>query len=679
MKAAAGALGLATVGGIATAHPPGANSDHADLGDQFDGNRANATENTDLVGYHSAGGVGPASLSGDPDDPHYGGLSELRIHDDLAFLSIFSSRDDTPNRGVAILDVSDFTRAESREDLEQAEIGVLSFVRNDNSAAACMDVKVSDDGNYAFLCKQPYTVLFDEGSDEFDDDDHGNSADAASLDVIDASDPGNPEVVASYGAWTVGPHNCWHHQIGGQEYVFTGHGGDGATGAVNVFRFDRGTETLEHVNTWTFDQELADGEVGTDGTFYYAHDVVVQDDPKDGRPVLYVANWDAGTRIVDASDPTDLEEIGLFEMEKSHHTVCAPTLIDGKRVFVTGHENPDSTENYTRTEGASGHYYLVDADPLDEVLVGDREEPVYLGISSTMADDGVEPATREATEMYDPSDEEAARRELDHWILFESVEQTYDETPGFEEEAADEDMEYDGFGDFNLSSHNLDIDHEGRIVAGHYHAGTRFLEIDSDDWTIEEIGYHRVGKDVPEESTLGDLTTATPNHWCAVQRNGVTFAGDINAGPTAIAHDEFAVGEDTPIDLEIEREADASLFTAGQTSQVRIHVDADEPVQVRDRVPADWEVDEEHSPVTVEPVGDDHRQVVTFDETVADGTLRYYVTVPEDATDTYTVGPVEYARPDVAGEYGGGVTVNNFCWRKENDEVDEQTVVELDI
>ncbi len=675
LKVAGGAIGLSLVVGSATGHKY---TTDGPLGEQFDGNRPQSTAGTEIVGYHSGGGIGSEAISGSPGDPHWGAFTELRVHDDIAVQSVFSSRGETPGRGMMVLDIGDYSRATSSATLDTASLTVLSYYGNDNGASACMDVKLSDDGKYAFISKQPLTALFDEAELHFDIDDDADSGggDGAALEVVDLSDPGNPELVtqSSLSIWALGPHNAWYHQIAGEEYVFTVHGEDGLTGGINVFRFDRDLSTLEHVNWWNFSAELAqpETEIDTAGGEYYAHDIVVQDDPRFGTPVAYLANWDAGTRVLDVSDPTDIEEIGLFEMERSHHTVPAPTLLNGKRVFIAGHENPSGGAGWVRNEGESGHYYLVDADPLDSVLSDDTDEPVYLGISSTIHDDGVVPGTREPSEMYD---DVSATTELDHWILFEDVTQTFDETPGFEQEATADDWEYEGFDDFNLSSHNIDIDHQGFVTVGHYHAGTRFLQI-TDGFSLESIGYSRVGEDVPEESTMMALTSGTPFHWCAVMRNGVTFAGGINAGPQAIVHDDITVGEDTPVDATIEREADASLFTAGQTSQVKIHVDADEPVRIRDRLPAAWVVEEEHGDVaSIDTIGDGFRQVITLDETIEEGTLRYYVTVPENLLETFTIGPVEFARPTVTSTYGGGISTNNYLWRKVNAETVTKTVV----
>ncbi|WP_293028366.1 hypothetical protein, partial [Natronococcus sp.] len=166
LKAAASTLGVATLGGVASGHKY---TTEGPYGDQFDGNRSDAAERTEVVGYHSLGGIGSASMAGSPDDPHYGGVTELRVHDDIAVLSVFSSRDETPGRGMAVLDIGQFTRAESHEDLESAELSVLSFFGNRNDGAACMDVKLSDDGKYAFISKQPFTALFDETELDLDD------------------------------------------------------------------------------------------------------------------------------------------------------------------------------------------------------------------------------------------------------------------------------------------------------------------------------------------------------------------------------------------------------------------------------------------------------------------------------------------------------------------------------
>ncbi|PSQ20359.1 hypothetical protein BRD04_08540, partial [Halobacteriales archaeon QS_9_67_17] len=447
---AATASGLAITGG-ASAHPSGSSSDHGD-------HAHDTKQKTTQVGYHSLGGVGSASVSGDPDEPHYGGLSEIRVRGDLAFVSIFSSEDPTNDRGLAILDVSDYTQATDESELTTAEPTVLSFIRNDNAGSAVMDVKLSGDGNYAFICKQPLTVLFDAAGTGSGTDGDSVSPEGAALQAFDVSDPGNPELVGSYDGWGLGPHNCFHHVIDGQDYVFAVKGADGTTAGLYVFEFDRTTGALALVNYWTSDSELAQAEAGTEGNTFYAHDIVVQEDPRTGTPYGYFANWNSGARVLDLSEPTNIVELGAFGMDRAHHVAPAPGLVDGKRVFVVGQENPDDDSGYT------GFCYLVDADPVDDY----DGSPIDLGTASANAD----PAS--------------AGGELDKWVWRDDTD----------------------FANFTLSSHNLDVTANGYVHLGHYHAGTRYLQIDSpngngngsgdpQEWSLTENGYYRSHEHVP--------------------------------------------------------------------------------------------------------------------------------------------------------------------------------------
>lgn len=129
---------------------------------RYNGNEPVEIDNTALESYHCLGGVGSESVSSDASDPQYGGIFEFRPADDTTVISVFSSRDPTPQRGLVVLDVSDFTCAESKAELGNAGITVLSFVRNDNGAAAWIDAKISDDGKYAFVSQQPYSAAFGE-------------------------------------------------------------------------------------------------------------------------------------------------------------------------------------------------------------------------------------------------------------------------------------------------------------------------------------------------------------------------------------------------------------------------------------------------------------------------------------------------------------------------------------
>lgn len=470
---------------------------------------------------------------------------------------------------------------------------------------------------------------------------------------------------------------------------------------MNTFRFDRASGRLQQINAWSWDTNLAGGSYGIDSNQWYHHDINVQEDPRYGTPLAYVHCWDAGLRIFDVSDPLAPREVGVFEQYGAHHAVPAPAIIYGKRVAVTGHENPDSQYHGYLGDGEheTGRYNLVDLDPLDRALDPEDEvQRVYLGCAGSVLNGDVEPLSRAPYAMYDVDDPSVLtlrdREELDYWTLIGRGE-SWDAAPGFEEEAAnadDEDSEsgaYDGFSDFRISSHNIDMDTEGRLFAGHYHAGARFFEI-SEDFAIEPTGYFREGQAVPTERTMGfddptgsgtveGLTASTPFFWNAVGRNGVVFAGGINGGPHAMHHVDSEVGDDTPVDVSIERDHDSSVVRGAQAYRVTVCADADEPVVVRDAVPPAWNVLEEFSPdVSDVATVDGYRQLVELD--VSDGEVTYILETP-DSTGSYTFGPVEYARagghgnPDVDGDFGGGNSTTNRLWRKANAAVSSVTVV----
>lgn len=675
LKGIAGTLGVA-LAGTASGHP-GA-GDHGPEGHDHPPEDA---AGVGWRGYHSLGGVGGESWAGDPQSPHYGGISELKVQDDLAFVGILSSRNPTYDRGLAILDVSQYTRADSKDELENAQMFLLSFVPNENNATSVMDVKLSNDGNYAFISKQPIAVLFGDHEARTDPDDAGNSPESGALQAVDVSDPGNPEVVGRWDAWGLGPHNSDHLRIGGTDYVFAVKGSIGSNAGIYVVRFDRTTGNMTLVNYWLDGRNLAAGEVAdprkgqyaTRGYDYYVHDIRVERDPQTGWPLAYVANLNDGAYVLDASDPMDMQALGHFEMYRAHEiwpiTVTGP---DGpRRMFVSGQENPSSEwsdgfgSHGQNIDGDTGWLYLVDAQAIDP---GNQDEPVDLG-------------TAAEHDSFDPETDAPA---LARWQLSNQV--TFD--------------------NYTLSLHNVEpfeveipgdgIDHPRQFVAaGHYHAGIRFLEFTEAVWgTVEGVEYTdattEAGDDVdpeehdhdddhaekydwgtppangdadgmgqvayfrshvedyPEEAKMAALTAATPDFWCAVEENGVVFGSDINTGVYAVTLDADAdidpdvdvpVGSRTPVNVDVERVDAADAYTEGQTVRMQINVDADESVHIRDRVPSEWEV---HG------AGDEH---VTYDG--GDGTLVEFTGAVEAGSRTYfaearetgadTIGPVEYS------------------------------------
>ncbi|PSP78577.1 hypothetical protein BRC88_10915 [Halobacteriales archaeon QS_4_69_225] len=91
------------------------------------------------------------------------------------------------------------------------------------------------------------------------------------------------------------------------------------------------------------------------------------------------------------------------------------------------------------------------------------------------------------------------------------------------------------------------------------------------------------------------------------------------------------------------RDDDGSVFTAGQTNRVTLTYDATREVEIRDRLPASWDV-EGGDAVRTDDGAPGDTQWVYFDESNGSGTsgtVNYFVEVPTGAGDTgrYTLGP----------------------------------------
>lgn len=498
LKATAGTLGVAATSGATSGH---VHPDNGGADDHSIHRHDTISGNVDRVGYHSLGDVGPSSESGSAENPHYGGISELRIQGDYAYVAVFSSRDPTNDRGMAILNVSDYTTAEHERELDDAELEVVAFLRNGNPATSVMDVKLSADGDYAFICKQNVAALFNEAGPTPGPGGSGASPNAGSLQAIDVSDPEKPQMVGSWDGWAVGPHNCYHHVIAGTDYLFACKGSLYATSALYVFEFDRATGTIQPVNYYTVDGDLRQGEAGQEQTQAYSHDITVQDDPVTGTPTGYWSNWENGVRVLDLSTPANIQELAWFDMgepddetkRKAHYAQPLPKLLDGKRMFLAGQEIPSRSK-----PGDSGRYFLVDADPIFE--------------------DG-------SSESLDA---------LDSWAWTDMGN-----TP-----------ETVTFGNYTLSPHNVDVTEDGWVTAGHYHLGVRFLKINPPNqsangtaWKLEEKGHFAAHEEVPLDSKANGVSSALPFFWAAVEENGVVFGSGISSGVYALTIEGMTVGD----------------------------------------------------------------------------------------------------------------------------------------
>lgn len=109
--------------------------------------------------------------------------------------------------------------------------------------------------------------------------------------LVDVSDPANPEQVAEFPR-SHAVHNVY---LDGNTAYMTGTGLYGAP----VLVFDVSDDGTEQVADWRVFEALPGWEEVSDSSFYSCHDIYVQDDR------AYVAYWDAGTLLLDVSDPAD--------------------------------------------------------------------------------------------------------------------------------------------------------------------------------------------------------------------------------------------------------------------------------------------------------------------------------------------------------------------------------------
>ncbi|WP_439028133.1 LVIVD repeat-containing protein [Haloarchaeobius sp. DT45] len=118
----------------------------------------------------------------------------------------------------------------------------------------------------------------------------GSNDDLVGFFVYDVSDPASPERVAFQGT-RHGIHNCF---VDGNMVYLTGGNLPGSPTMI----YDISNDEPEKVGDWSATQEDKVWD-GVYTNYLSCHDVYVQDD------ILYVSYWDAGTWLVDVSDPAN--------------------------------------------------------------------------------------------------------------------------------------------------------------------------------------------------------------------------------------------------------------------------------------------------------------------------------------------------------------------------------------
>lgn len=237
--------------------------------------------------------------------------------------------------------------------------------------ARVLDVKVSHDGKYLFTGNDAYLSGGPKG---------GKGPFTGGIYAFDITDVTAAKLVAYQPVGERrGPHMIAYHQLpDGREVLM------GANADVSLHLFDRAGPGFKEVGRYQANLVTAfnrDPEVVDVLYQGWAHDMFAMQEP-DGSTFMYVANWDAGLRIVDITDPTKPKELGGWNaFPKGHegnlHTVAAE-WIDGKRIVVGSVEVGFAVVgglHYAQGKDRSIVYVWDATDPAKIQLLGQWENP----------------------------------------------------------------------------------------------------------------------------------------------------------------------------------------------------------------------------------------------------------------------------------------------------------------
>ncbi|MFA5943359.1 MAG: hypothetical protein WC876_02715 [Candidatus Thermoplasmatota archaeon] len=233
------------------------------------------------------------------------------------------------------------------------------------------DVKVSDDGQWLFIGNDEEASMTPLGG----------VARAGGFYVVDVSDKTSPELKSYLPVGPRrGPHMVYYHQTAdGDELVF------GANADISINRFDRASGTLTELARYQADLVSAyNRDPAVFDAYYqgYAHDMVVMDDPATGKTLMSVANWDAGLRIVDITEPSNPVELaGWNDFPEGHegnlHTVATDRI--GDRTITVGAVEVGFAivggVAYATNTDRSIVYVWDTTDPANLLLLGTWENP----------------------------------------------------------------------------------------------------------------------------------------------------------------------------------------------------------------------------------------------------------------------------------------------------------------
>jgi hypothetical protein len=245
-------------------------------------------------------------------------------------------------------------------------------------AVGVLDVKVSDDGNWAFVGEDQEASMQLPG---------GQTTGSGGFYVYDISNKDAPKLVSTLAVGPRrGPHMVFYHNTtGGDELVF------GANADISINRFDRSTGRLTELSRYSpnlvtgFNRNPDVVDVLYQG---WAHDMFVMEDPVANKTLMYVANWDAGLRVVDLTNPASPVELGFWNaFPQGHsgnlHTVSTEWIGD-RRITVGSVEVGFAVVGgapYARGQERGIVYVWDTTNPADIKLLGTWENPRKLPVN----------------------------------------------------------------------------------------------------------------------------------------------------------------------------------------------------------------------------------------------------------------------------------------------------------
>lgn len=173
--------------------------------------------------------------------------------------------------------------------------------------------------------------------------------------------------------------------------------------------------------------------------------------------------------------------------------------------------------------------------------------------------------------------------------------------------------------------------------------GVTRLDIDDESITVQYVSHPPLQETYDEDGTLPDDFDPSLSNPNVEVRDAFEIRKTAKGRPKQVqtggVPDEPT---ETALSVSGDRTDDGDVFRAGATNRVELSVDANDAVELRDRIPAEWDVVGGDAGRT-EP-GPDGTQYVYLDAEPSEAVeARYFVEAPSDADDTgqYSFGPVE--------------------------------------